>query len=107
MREEMVGNDPNRREGMNSFGDIFEASLRSLQPGEIVTVFEDETLHDASRQPGAQVDLRPERGQGLRRLVAKHLPYRMREDARVPTHVVATNALTGQSICVSHGWHMS
>jgi small subunit ribosomal protein S1 len=36
MREEMVGNDPNRREGMNSFGDIFEASLRSLQPGEIV-----------------------------------------------------------------------
>ena len=36
MREELVGNDPNRREGMKSFGDIFEESLRSLQPGEIV-----------------------------------------------------------------------
>ncbi len=36
MREEMVGNDPNRREGMKSFGDIFEESLRTLQPGEIV-----------------------------------------------------------------------
>jgi small subunit ribosomal protein S1 len=36
MQEETVGNDPNRREGSTSFGDIFEASLRSVQPGDIV-----------------------------------------------------------------------
>lgn len=36
MQEEMVGNDPNRREGSSTFGDIFEASMRSLQPGDIV-----------------------------------------------------------------------
>jgi len=37
------------------------------------------------------------------RLVAKHLPYRMLEDARVPIHVVATNVLSGRQVVLSRG----
>jgi NTE family protein len=40
---------------------------------------------------------------GLRRLISKHLPYRLLEDARIPVHVVATNLLSGEEVLLSTG----
>ena len=40
---------------------------------------------------------------GLRRLVADTLPYRMLEDAAVPVHVTATNVLTGEDVRLDRG----
>ena len=38
---------------------------------------------------------------GLRQLIDAHLPYRNREDATLPVHVVATDLLSGGAIVVS------
>jgi NTE family protein len=40
---------------------------------------------------------------GLRRLIASHLPYRLLEDAPTPVHVVATNLLSGEEVLLSTG----
>jgi len=40
---------------------------------------------------------------GLRRLIDKHLPYRLLEDAVIPVHVVATNVLSGEEVLLSSG----
>jgi predicted acylesterase/phospholipase RssA len=40
---------------------------------------------------------------GLRRLLGEHLPYRMLEDSAIPMHVVATDLLTGATVCLSSG----
>ena len=40
---------------------------------------------------------------GLRRLLEKHLPYRLLEQAPLPMHVVATDMLLGQEVLISSG----
>ena len=40
---------------------------------------------------------------GLRELIARHLPYRLLEQAALPLHVVATSQLQGKSVCLSSG----
>lgn len=40
---------------------------------------------------------------GLRRLLEKHLPYRMLEDAVIPMHVVATDMQLGREVLISSG----
>ncbi|MGH3466565.1 MAG: patatin-like phospholipase family protein [Thermocrispum sp.] len=39
----------------------------------------------------------------LRRLIEANLPYRRLEDASIPVHLVATNVLTGEPVCLSTG----
>ena len=41
--------------------------------------------------------------EGLRRFIAKHLPYRLLKDAQIPVHVVATNLLSGEEVLLSTG----
>src|ERR1043166_9379481 len=41
--------------------------------------------------------------QGLRNLIETHLPYRNLEDAKIPTHVVATDILSGETVVLSKG----
>ncbi|HEV2361150.1 MAG TPA: patatin-like phospholipase family protein [Acidimicrobiales bacterium] len=40
---------------------------------------------------------------GLRRLIAQHLPYKRLEDAAIPIHVVATDLLSGREVLLSEG----
>lgn len=40
---------------------------------------------------------------GLRRLLEKHLPYRLLEDSAIPMHVVATDMLLGREVLISSG----
>lgn len=40
---------------------------------------------------------------GLRRLLERHLPYRLLENAALPVHIVAADALTGQEVVLSAG----
>jgi NTE family protein len=40
---------------------------------------------------------------GLRRLVARHLPYRNLEEAKVPIRIVTTNVLTGEAVVLAEG----
>ncbi len=40
---------------------------------------------------------------GLRELIAHHLPYSLLEQAALPLHVVATEQLHGNSVCLSSG----
>ena len=40
---------------------------------------------------------------GLRQLIARHLPYRLLEEAKIPVHVMATEQLHGGSIRLSSG----
>jgi NTE family protein len=40
---------------------------------------------------------------GLSRLISRHLPYRLLEDAPIPVHVVATDLLTGEEVLLSTG----
>jgi NTE family protein len=40
---------------------------------------------------------------GLRRLLERHLPYRMLEEATIPMHVVATDMLLGHETLISSG----
>lgn len=40
---------------------------------------------------------------GLRRLLEKHLPYRLLEHAAIPMHVVATDMLLGREVLISRG----
>ena len=40
---------------------------------------------------------------GLRRLLEKHLPYRLLEEAAVPMHVVATDMVLGKEVLISSG----
>ena len=42
-------------------------------------------------------------GEGLRKLIEQHLPYRLLEDAPIPMHVVSTDFLTGELIVLSKG----
>lgn len=41
--------------------------------------------------------------EGLRQIVARHLPYRNLEDAAIGVHVVATNMLSGEEVLLSSG----
>lgn len=41
--------------------------------------------------------------EGLRQIIAKHLPYRNLEDAEIEVHVVATNMLSGEEVLLSSG----
>lgn len=41
--------------------------------------------------------------EGLRRLTVANLPYRRLEDGVVPVHLLATNVLTGEEVCLSGG----
>ncbi|HVV40567.1 MAG TPA: patatin-like phospholipase family protein [Nitrobacter sp.] len=41
--------------------------------------------------------------EGVRRLIADHLPYRNIEDAKIPVHIVATNLVTGDAVVLSDG----
>ena len=40
---------------------------------------------------------------GLRRLLARHLPYERLEDAAIPIHIVASDMLTGDEVLLSSG----
>jgi len=40
---------------------------------------------------------------GLKNLLDRHLPYRDMKDAAVPVHIVASDALTGKAVVLSHG----
>lgn len=40
---------------------------------------------------------------GLRQLIARHLPYRLLEDALIPVHVMATEQLHGNAVRLSSG----
>ncbi|MEO8407419.1 MAG: patatin-like phospholipase family protein, partial [Oxalobacteraceae bacterium] len=40
---------------------------------------------------------------GLRQLIARHLPYRLLEDAVIPVHVIATEQLHGSAVQLSSG----
>jgi NTE family protein len=40
---------------------------------------------------------------GLRQIIARHLPYRVLEDAAIGVHVVATNMLSGEEVLLSSG----
>jgi NTE family protein len=40
---------------------------------------------------------------GVRRLVGRHLPYRLLEDASIPVHVAATDLLSGQEVLLTTG----
>ena len=41
--------------------------------------------------------------EGLRQIIARHLPYRNLEDAAIRVHVVATNMLSGEEVLLSSG----
>ncbi len=41
--------------------------------------------------------------EGLRQIIARHLPYRNLEDAAIGIHVVATNMLSGEEVLLSSG----
>lgn len=65
-------------------GDVFPLNLASL----IGLLFRRDHLVDA---------------RGLRRLLERHLRYRQLQDAAVPMHVVASDMLTGNEVCLSSG----
>ena len=41
--------------------------------------------------------------EGIRKLIADHLPYRNLQDAALPVHIVATDIISGESVVLSEG----
>jgi NTE family protein len=60
---------------------------------------------DPLRQVLALAGARPSlcASDGLRRLIAEHLPYRRLEDAAIPIHIVTTDVISGEEVLLSEG----